>query len=214
MIRTRGLGRLEVLVLIVIATFTASLAACRGSLARSVHDEKKCANVLRAVGLACIQYADDKRLFPRRLPLSKLGGGLESDEASFAARLLVKYDYALPEQFICPATSDEHANEAPRLQLLTVARDLSYGYTRRGLGNSSMSTHIVFADRSRRVLELDDMPLRTGPLRGNHASAILGVCLDSHVVRITPRSEPVSTHTIAGCSKPFTSDGFVGVLPD
>ncbi len=212
--RARGLGRLEVLVLIVVATFTVSLAAARNKLGRVIHDEKKCTNGLRALGMACVEYSDDKRFFPHSIRISKLAGGVESDEASFAARLLVKYDYALPEQLICPSANDEPGTGAPRSQPLTVARDLSYGYARRGLTSGSMSTNMLFADRSRHVLELDEMPLRSGALRGNHASAILAVCVDAHTVRVTPESERVSTHTIAGTGSNHECDGFMGVLPD
>ncbi len=215
MARARGLTRLEVVVLLVVASFAVSLLAARNRLVRSIHDEKKCSNVLRSLGMACINYVDDKRFFPHSPPIPKLAGGVESDEASFAAGLLVRYDYALPEQFICPSTCDERASEAPKRQPLAIAHDLSYGYTRFGLTQGSRSTRMVFADRSRRIVELEEAPKRAGPLRGNHSSAILVVCVDARTRRITPESDPVSTNTIAATtSRALDSDGFMGVLGD
>ncbi|MEZ0230230.1 MAG: hypothetical protein ACAI25_16530, partial [Planctomycetota bacterium] len=170
---------------------------------------------LKNLGLAAIQYSDDKRFFPHSIAVSKLAGGIESDEAAFAARLLIRFDYALPEDFVCPATADDRAAEQPRLVPLLAATDISYGYTRRGLTTGSMSTNLVFADRSRRVPELADMALRDGPLRGNHRSCMAAVHLDAHTVRITPTSNPVTTRTIAGTKPgPPREDGYLGVLPD
>jgi hypothetical protein len=67
----------------------------------------KCANNLRQLGLAQIQYGDDKRFFPHLGPIAQLEPGYTSNASTRKTRALVFWGYHdNPEGFVCPATPD------------------------------------------------------------------------------------------------------------
>jgi len=150
----------------------------------------RCANNLRQLGLAAIQYADDKRFYPHAGPIRELDGGIDTPHTPTCVRTLVWAAYHdAPEGFVCPSSDDVSAPigaEAPSNMrrwtwrgtdgepspdrspvqtggdpVLAETTELSYGYTRRGLNVNVRSTARIWADRKVRDGS-------TGALAGNH----------------------------------------------
>jgi len=216
-VRTRGLTQVELIVFLLIALGATSLAATARCHARERAGLPRCANNLKALGLACLEYSDDKRFFPHSARIVNLAGDAWSDEATFVADKLVAFGYVQdPKVFVCPSSLDEATGEAPRRTPLLASEDLSYGYTRHGLTTGSMSTNILFGDKARLVPELAEMPIRGGHMQGQHRGWIQVVHLDSSFARIGPEGDGITTHTIASIDTrgTFTTSGFLGVLPD
>ncbi|HZV02630.1 MAG TPA: DUF1559 domain-containing protein, partial [Planctomycetota bacterium] len=209
--------------------------------ARLKAGEERCANNLKQIGLAAMTYADDKRFFPHRAVMSRLDPGATSNTAPRCLRALLCFGYLEdPQVFVCPSSPD-HAGrfEAPDRRLfcwtsgspgavplgaspiydttgagdrpLTAMTDLSYGWTMKGLCGASMSTNLVAGDKARLVPGRGDDPEREGNMRGNHAQRLNAVCLDAHVVRITPEGDEVTTHNVAETTQ---GGGYLGVLED
>jgi hypothetical protein len=73
----------------------------------SRHSGSRCGSNLRQLGLAAIQYSDDKRFFPHVKGLRELDDGYDSNHAAKSVRALQYYGYHdNPEGWICPSSSD------------------------------------------------------------------------------------------------------------
>jgi hypothetical protein len=90
------------------------LGFCSAALPMSMlhtHDRSnstRCRNNLKQIGLAAIQYSDDKRFFPHISGRNELDGGYRSNTATRVFRALVNQNYNdSPECFICPSSSDQ-----------------------------------------------------------------------------------------------------------
>jgi hypothetical protein len=143
--------------------------------------------------------------------LAQRAPGVDSDESARAIRLLYSFNYLEGRPFVCPGSNDVAQGPTPRDEHLTVATDLSYGYTTRGHTTNVISSWLLFADKARYVSELTDRPERSGNMAGNHPDCMNAVCQDGHTIRITPENDCINTHTIANTTWP---GGFLGVLPD
>ncbi len=94
---------LTLLGLVVVALVPAAL-----SLARDRADRTACADRLRRLASAAIQYADDKRFFPKIAPHRVLDGGIEAADTPRKVRALLWYGYQDdPRTWVCPASDDE-----------------------------------------------------------------------------------------------------------
>lgn len=154
--------------------------------AKDKANRTKCGNDLRQLGLASLQYADDKRRFPHVRGLDELDGAVETGDGSRVARTLLWAGYLdTTEPFVCPSSFDLAAPLAgdPRAfgwagavkrstSVSPIADELddpptdlngelSYGWQRRALTANARSTTPWSADKARR----DPMNLRAV---GNH----------------------------------------------
>src|SRR5580693_648260 len=106
--RSRGLTLVESLFLVAILGLLASLLSVTRFSAQRRRGGEKCANNLKQIGLAALQYQDDKHFFPHVGARGHLDGGVESDTAARCCRKLVYYNYDdSPETFVCPSSLDE-----------------------------------------------------------------------------------------------------------
>jgi prepilin-type processing-associated H-X9-DG protein len=109
--RRAGLGRVEAMLLFVLLG-GGWLCVASGVLPVFHHgkhrsNRTKCSNNLRQLGLAAIQYADDKRFFPHVGPIPQLDGGTDSNATTKVVRALLWYGYHdNPEGYICPSSYD------------------------------------------------------------------------------------------------------------
>lgn len=152
----------------------------------------RCASNMRQLGLATVQYGDDKRFLPHVAKTRVLDGDASSNDTPQSVRALVWFGYHdSPEGFVCPSSDDFDAQikdpevrELMRLWFwggenkgdtktppwrdhlkdpaLNKTRQLSYGYTRRGYNRNVSSTKRIFADRAVRD------GVDAGPMTGNH----------------------------------------------
>lgn len=104
---TRSLSSAEVVLtlalLLVLAAFTGP--AFRHS--RRGCGQTKCSSNLRQVGLAAVQYGDDKRFLPHVGKTRTLDGDMDSSDTPTAVRALTWYGYHdNPEGFVCPQSDD------------------------------------------------------------------------------------------------------------
>lgn len=75
--------------------------------AKSKANRSKCVNNLRHVGLAMIQYADDRRFYPHVGPTQALDGDVTTSDTPKVARSLIWYGYHdRPDTFVCPESYD------------------------------------------------------------------------------------------------------------
>src|SRR5580658_277165 len=112
--RTRGVGLVDVHIVVFIGWVLAAFGVVALRRLDERANEPKCRNNLKHLGLAAIQYADDKRFFPHTGRISALAGDEHSDEAAHSARLLVRYGYVdTPGAFVCPASRDRVFESAP-----------------------------------------------------------------------------------------------------
>jgi type II secretory pathway pseudopilin PulG len=161
--------------------------------AKEKANRTKCANNLRQMGLASIQYSDDKRFFPHVRSLTTLDGAVDSNHSTKKTRTLVYYGYHdNPEGFICPSSFDMFIPSATAFDgrkwfwdgspnptdgslspIVDGANDpnledtseLSYGWSRKGMNSNVRSTTPLLADRAVR----DESPnAPTNELMGNH----------------------------------------------
>jgi hypothetical protein len=190
--RRSGLTRVDIVVVtnvtLVGLLFLVTLLPTFSRPSRGRSSQTKCGNNLKQIGMAAIQYADDKRFFPHLSKIDELDGGWKSNTATRVARALVHYGYDdNPESFICPSSPDQFTpltdaakrdirafrwSGAPGDPLapspmhradasdvpLHESLELSYGWTRRGLTTNSVSTVPVAGDKSRIVEHDDEVP--------------------------------------------------------
>lgn len=99
--------RADVTTIVVLLAAVGALAptALRGQDRKAT--QLQCTNHLRQLGLAAMQYSDDKRFFPHVGKVQELDGGYTTNASTKATRALMWYGYhADPEKFVCPATPD------------------------------------------------------------------------------------------------------------
>ncbi len=185
---------LTVLGTIVLIGASASALVPKRLRSRFAHSEQ-CENNLRQIGMAAVQYSDDKRFFPHIAALRSLDGGYRSNTASRALRSLVHFAYIDdPDVFVCPASPDASSPVQPAAKAdpstfrwssgdgaplpspivaadvsdrpLNFTTEISYGWTRRLRTTNSRGTDFVAADKSMR-LDADASPASRAAHRGN-----------------------------------------------
>ena len=141
--------------------------------ARARFSGPRCSNNLRQLGLAAIQYSDDKRFFPHVERQGTLDGGVDTNASTKKTRALLFYGYHDdPDAWICPASYDQSipttagrswfwqgltnptiGNQGPIADgapdpTLEDTDELSYGWTRKGMNSNVRSTALLAADRA------------------------------------------------------------------
>jgi hypothetical protein len=154
--------------------------------------QTRCGNNLKQIALAAMQYADDKRFFPRGT-----GDATTSDGPKCFAKLY-QFNYLDdPAVFVCPSEGDSEvtdyvtpppgptwleqgAHVSARIPPLPELHDLSYGWTRVAFSGNSLASLTLAADRTIRPL------WGAGPygIVGNHRGAPICVSIDAHTSRM------------------------------
>ncbi len=108
--RSRGLTRVDAVVFAVIGLVTMffGLAVVTPDHHHERANGAKCANNLKQIALAAVQYSDDYHVFPHVGSPESLDGGYKSNTATRVFRTLVWCNYDdNPEGFVCPSSVDE-----------------------------------------------------------------------------------------------------------
>lgn len=179
------------------------------ALLRRVHEkalQTNCSNNFRMLGLAAIQYADDKRFYPHVRGAQELDGGIDTSDGPTAIGRLVRRGYSDGYGLTCPATPDEPppmlgpGPERPGRQptdeeqaawtfsgvagdpdpVLAETRHLSYGWTRRALNSNARSSRWILGDRAVLAEGVDRQP-DDDPLQGNHHGFLMAAQADGTV---------------------------------
>lgn len=194
-------------------------------------NQTKCGNNLRQLGMAAIQYADDKRFFPHMGKPKELDGGYKSSTATRVVRSLMYFNYHdNPENFVCPSSPDmsHPLSKAARADIrafrwqgveapAATVSPLVEGGEEPGDGPLDRSTDLSYgwtrkfygtSARGSCLLAADKSRL-------HHKDLMLAVGVDSHLVRIQPGNyspDLPDTRTISATEGPGA--GFLGVLGD
>lgn len=199
----RGLADVAATGLLVAGAGLAAVGAGSGSA--KAHQEA-CRARLRQVGLAAIQYSDDKRFLPHVRGRKERDGGVETADTPRVFRALAWFGYLPdPADRICAGSGDRAPDPLPGPSErdgpspfrdgrweppLAEARDLSYGWRRAYTGSNERSTTALAADRAVRAPGAARSPLPEAPLAGNHDGAVQVVMLDATVETIDLAREP------------------------
>jgi prepilin-type N-terminal cleavage/methylation domain-containing protein len=106
--RNTGFTLIELLVVIAIIGILATLLMPALLKAKEKANQTKCSNNLKQIGMAAMQYSDDKRFFPHKTVMSSLDTGCSTAVGSTCLRALIYYNYDdNPEGFICPSSPDQ-----------------------------------------------------------------------------------------------------------
>jgi hypothetical protein len=107
--RSRGFSIFDVLVVLFLLVVLTLLLAPVYVHPHGRSNRVKCSNNLRQLGLAAVQYGDDKRFLPHVRATKELDGAITSSDTARSVRALVWYGYHdNPEGFICPSSADLH----------------------------------------------------------------------------------------------------------
>jgi len=106
--KDKGFTLIELLVVIAIIGILATLLMPALLKAKEKANQTKCSNNLKQIGMAAMQYSDDKRFFPHKTIMASLDSGVSSTIAPTAMRALIYFNYDdNPEGFICPSAPDQ-----------------------------------------------------------------------------------------------------------
>ncbi len=205
--------------------------------AKEKANRTKCANNLRQLGLASIQYSDDKRLYPHVGSPQSLNGGPDTNHSTKKTRTLLYYGYHdNPEGFVCPSSFDiynpqtaplngktwfwdgnQNPTDGSQSPLTDGAPDpnlednyeLSYGWTRKSLNSNASSRTLLMADRAVREKAAMNPNAPLNALMGNHDNGWNVLKADCTVEWLSTSGQPFPGSFLTGTSS--AQDGYLGI---